>query len=225
MARYNLFGQVHKTLRSMLYETSIRLQQTNFSNEEDTAFALEKLNLVLNVFDKHEENEDNYILPAIRQYEPSVTDAFEKKHYEDHELAEKLRQLSKIYWKKTNEEDRLKIGRAINTTFTSFMNINIEHMGCEESVLNKILWRYYSDTEIMVINQRSNTSHEADRAGKSMSLLRGLTNDEIVGLLKAVEKNAPEHVFNSLFSIAEKELPGLRFNKVMESLTKGVLVA
>ena len=225
MARYNLFGQVHKTLKSMLYETSLTLQQTNYANPEDAEMSLEKLQLVLDVFDKHEENEDAYILPAIRQYEPSVTDSFEQKHSEDHELAEKLRQLAKAYWKKSTQEDRQKIGRAINTTFSSFMNVNIEHMSSEESVLNKILWRYYSDTEIMMINQRSNTSLKAEKGVYSISLLRGLSNEEIVGLLQAVEKNAPEHVFNSLFSITEKELPGNRFNKVMESLTKGVLVA
>ena len=94
----------------------------------------------------------------------------------------------------------------------------------EESELNKILWRYYSDTEIMVINQRSNTSLCGEK-NSQVSLLRGLSNEEIVGLLKAIEKNAPEHVFNSLFSITEKELPGNRFHKVMESLTSGALVA
>ena len=224
MGRYNLFGQVHKTLKSMLYETSLTLQQTNYADPDAADLSLEKLQLVLDVFDKHEENEDAYILPAIRQYEPSVTDSFEQKHTEDFELSEKLRQLAKAYWKKSTSEDRTKIGRAINTTFSSFMNMHIEHMTSEESVLNKILWRYYSDTEIMVINQRSNTSFNPEKIN-NVTLLRGLSNDEIVGLLKAVEKNAPEHVFNSLFSITEKELPGNRFHKVMESLTNGALVA
>ena len=224
MGRYNLFGQVHKTLKSMLYETSLTLQQTNYANPEAAEMSLEKLQLVLDVFDKHEENEDSYILPAISLYEPSVTDAFERKHNEDHELAEKLRQLAKVYWKKSTVDDRIKIGRAINTTFSSFMNLNIDLMTKEESELNKILWRYYSDTEIMVINQRSNTSLCGEK-NSQVSLLRGLSNEEIVGLLKAIEKNAPEHVFNSLFSITEKELPGNRFHKVMESLTSGALVA
>ncbi len=55
-------------------------------------------------------------------------------------------------------------------------------------------------------------------------MMRGLSNTEISGWLKAVEKNAPEIVFNNLFSIAEKELPHDRFRKVLENLTEGTMV-
>jgi hypothetical protein len=56
-------------------------------------------------------------------------------------------------------------------------------------------------------------------------MLRGLSNNEIVRWLKAVEKNAPEFVFNDLFATAEKELPNIRFRQVVEGLTEGQMVA
>ena len=35
MKRYNIFNQVHKGLRALLYETIIKLQQTDFTDTED----------------------------------------------------------------------------------------------------------------------------------------------------------------------------------------------
>jgi len=55
--------------------------------------------------------------------------------------------------------------------------------------------------------------------------MRGLSNTEISGWLKAVEKNGPEPMFAQLFSIAERELPQNRFRKVLENLTEGTMVA
>jgi len=40
-----------------------------------------------------------------------------------------------------------------------------------------------------------------------------------------VEKSAPEAVFQSLFVIAEKELPERRFHLVLEGLTEKALLA
>jgi hypothetical protein len=43
--------------------------------------------------------------------------------------------------------------------------------------------------------------------------------------MSAVGKNATDYVFNSLFAIAEKELPGIRYSKVIEGLTDGIMIA
>jgi hypothetical protein len=56
-------------------------------------------------------------------------------------------------------------------------------------------------------------------------MLRGLSNVEIAQWLRTVEKNAPEFVFNNLFSMAEKELPNARFRQVLEGLTEGAMLA
>jgi hemerythrin-like domain-containing protein len=44
-------------------------------------------------------------------------------------------------------------------------------------------------------------------------------------LVFPAEKNAPEPVFNNLFTAAEKELPNPRFRKILEGLTEGVMLA
>ncbi|HVZ57699.1 MAG TPA: hypothetical protein VG870_13660 [Chitinophagaceae bacterium] len=226
MARFNIFNQIHKALRALLYDTALTLQQTSFEQEAQAALALEKVRDVAEHFDKHAEHEDHFILPAILQYEPSVADAFEKEHVEDHALGHKLRGMLVAFDHAVTAEEKIQAGRDITTAFIHFMTFNLEHMAKEEVVLNGLLWRYYSDADLLALNQRivqSIPPQEANRVQPWM--MRGLNNTEIIQWLRAVERAAPEFVFNALFAVAEQELPAHRFRQIMEGYTDGVMVA
>lgn len=226
MTRFNIFNQIHKALRAMLYDTSLTLQQTYFADADEAETAMEKVRQVVDIFDGHAAHEDHFVLPAIQQYEPSLADAFEQEHVKNHALSEKLRGLLTVYNHAIKTEVKLETGQAINRAFIDFMIFNLEHMAKEETVLNKVLWRYYSDEEIKAINKRIVAAIPQDEmAVASAWMMRGLSNIEISGWLKAIEKNAPQPVFTQLFSIAEKELPENRFRKVLENLTEGTMVA
>lgn len=226
MSRFNIFNQIHKGLRAMLYDTALTLQQTDFSNPEEAEVAMGKVRVAVNLFDGHAAHEDHFILPAIQQYEPSLVDAFEQEHVEDHELSEKLRGLLTVYSYAIKPEVKIETGQSITRAFIEFMIFNLEHMAKEESVLNKVLWRYYTDDEIKAINQRIVAAvPQNEMIVASAWMMRGLNNAEISDWLKAVEKTAPRPVFSNLFSTAEKELPQDRFRKVIENLTAGTMVA
>jgi quinol monooxygenase YgiN len=226
MSRFNIFNAIHKALRAMLYDTSLTLQQTYFGDAEEAETALEKVRIAVDVFDEHAAHEDHFVLPAIQQYEPSLVDAFEQEHEKDHALSERLRGLLAVYRHAIKTEVKIETGQAINQAFIDFMIFNLEHMAKEETMLNKVLWRYYSDAEILAINQRIVASIPPQEiAIASAWMMRGMSNMEISGWLKGVEENAPEPVFTQLFSIAEKELPNDRFRKVLENLTEGTMVA
>lgn len=226
MSRFNIFNQIHKGLRAMLYDTALTLQQTNFTDPEEAEVAMGKVRAAVNLFDAHAAHEDHFVLPAIQQYEPSLVDAFEQEHVEDHVLSEKLRGLLTVYSYAIKPEVKLETGQSITRAFIEFMIFNLEHMAKEESVLNKVLWRYYTDDEIRSINQRIVAAiPQQELAVSTAWMLRGLSNDEISGWLKAVEKTAPAPVFSGLFNAAEKELPNDRFRRVIENLTEGTMVA
>ncbi len=226
MTRYNIFNQVHKALKAMLYESSLILQQTNFADTEEAETALEKVKQVVDMFDSHAAHEDEFILPVIGKYEPSVVDAFDQEHEKDHALTEKLRGLLVAYRHALKTEVKTETGQAILNAFIEFMIFNLEHMAKEETVLNKILWRYYTDAEIQVLSQKIVSSiSPCEQEMTSAWMMRGLSIKEISSWLKAVEKNAPAPVFSKLFSLAEKELPNDRFRKVLENLTEGTMVA
>ena len=223
--RFNIFNQIHKGLRALLYDTALLLQRTNFQDEYELQQAIERVQLVADLFDDHAHHEDEFVLPAIRQYEPSLVDAFEQEHVTDMKLAHNMRSsLEGLQLASFNVKPEM--GKEVIKCFSSFMLFNLEHMEKEESVLNKVLWRYYSDQEIIGIQQNIVKSLTPWGALHSSTwMMRGLNNAEIRDWLKAVEQTAPPDAFQQLYTLAEKELPLNRFQNVLESLTDGAMLA
>ncbi len=226
MQRYNIFHRVHKGLRALLYETAIQVQHTDFWNVEEAEELILRMEELVRLFDKHAHTEDHFVFPAVQKYEPSIVDAFEQEHKKDHLLGQLLSAAIDLYRNAEVITDKAQVGSQVNTAFVKFMVFNLEHMAKEEDVLNGILWRYYSDAELMAITREILAQVPAEYGQQySKWMLRGLNNEEITGWLKEVERSAPESVFQSLFVAAERELPGTRFRQVLEGLTEGAMLA
>lgn len=226
MKRYNIFNQVHKGLRVLLYETTIKLQQTDFTDAEDADEAVQQVKTILDLFDEHAHTEDTFILPAIVEYEPSVVDVFAQEHVKDLELSNRLNGLLQAFSLTISPDAKGEIGAAISTALFEFMLFNLEHMKKEEDVLNKLLWRYYTDDVLHGITMRIIANVPVDKMPLyNKWMMRGLSNTEIIHWLKEVKNNAPEFVFDSFVDLAVNELPEYRWQKVQEQLTEGAMLA
>ena len=153
MERYNLFNLVHKGLRASLFETALQLQQTDFTNENASEEAICRIKEVMVLFETHGQKEDQFLLPAVVSYEPSVVAIFEAEHKQDFRLSATLKEVIERLTPSQSFLERLITGREINQAFIRFLISNLEHMAKEEDILNRILWRYYSDDEIMSISR------------------------------------------------------------------------
>ncbi len=223
--RINIFNQIHKGLRALLYESSLLLQQTDFLDDQEMQTAVTRVTMVADLFDDHAHHEDKFILPAIQEHEPSIVDAFEREHAIDIKLTRALKNCLQAL-QMASPVVRPEMANVLYKTFVQFMVFNLEHMSKEETILNKILWRYYSDGEILAIQKNilaSLTPWSATNGSRWM--MRGLNNPEIVGWFKSIEESASEAAFQKLFAIAERELPERRFRHVLESLTERVMLA
>lgn len=207
MQRFNPFNMIHKALRAMLYDTALTLQQTYFGNEEEARSALKKVELVVHQFEEHAHHEDGYILPAIEAYEPGLVAAFEQEHIEDHQLGDKLTHLMNMFSATSSQEERIIAGSAISKAFIDFLTFNLVHMAREESVLNPVLWQYYTDEQLQEINAAIVASIPVEeKAIAAKWMLRGVNNKEAAVWLKGIRQSAPKHVFQSLLALAETEL-------------------
>ena len=225
MSRINVFNQIHKGLRAMLYDTALTLQQTHFADSDQSDAAVKKVRTTVEMINAHTAHEDHFIFPAIQEYEPSLVDVFTMEHLKNHSLSEKLVDSLVAHNHAVKPESKIEAGQALIRAFQEFMVYNLEHMTNEETVLNEILWRYYSDEEIEAISKRIVRSRRHDEEIVTTAwIMRGLSNTEISNWLKTVE-TASWQVFAQLYSIAEKELPNDRFRKVLEIFSRGTMVA
>jgi hypothetical protein len=162
----------------------------------------------------------------IAAYEPSVVASFEEEHVEDIRMGNQLNQRLDAYQSAQTDHEKEVIGRYINDAFVEFMVFNLKHMAKEEEIINKILWRYYSDDEIKQVSGQIAASIPAWMQDfYSKWILRGISNDEAVTWIHAIQKGMPQVVFQTLVSKAEQELPSVRFQKIVAGLSEGAQVA
>jgi len=192
MQRYNPFNMIHKALRNMMYDTALSLQQTWFADIHEAETAIEKVETIVHLFERHAHHEDSYVLPAIEKYDAALVQSFEDEHEEDLSLGNKLKNLINIYRNVYFEEERINAGSAICKASTDFMVFNLEHMGKEEILINKVLWEHYTDEQLLAINQQIVANIPAEEmAFTSKWMIRMINNHEAIVWLSKVKSAAP----------------------------------
>lgn len=226
MERFNSFNIIHKGLRAALYQTALQLQQTDFNEEGPAGEALDKVREIIMLFEGHAHKEDHFVLPMINEYEPSVVATFNAEHVEDERLGKELKNAADLLAACETPSEKASAGRALSESFVRFMVFNLEHMAKEEEIINKILWRYYSDDEIKAVTaQISKQDPPWIQEFYTTWMIRGINNDEAIGWMKAIERGVPPIAFQSLLQKAEKELPVNRYQKITRSLSEGIQLA
>jgi hemerythrin-like domain-containing protein len=226
MKRYNIFYEVHKGLRTMMYETAVQIQQTDFVNQEEAEQVLDQIKNLVELFDKHAYSEDRFVFAAVQPYEPAVVEAFEQEHVKDHALGESLARQLNLFSNAVSDDEKLRIGRLLYQAFIEFMIFNLQHMAKEEDSINKILWQKYNDEQLKGITANIIANiPPVQMAQFTKWMMRGLSNCEIAGWLKEVKNTAPDFVFQSLMQTASRELNIHRLQLVQESITEGAMVA
>lgn len=221
MQRYNIFNQIHKGLRVLLFDTATVLQQTDFTDLAQTDLAIEKVNKVLEMFKNHGDNEDEYILSLLKNADPGIASRFEEEHEIDENAARHLQSIIDYLLNTTDTNLRLETGRNLCYSFNEFVAFNLYHMNKEEIHLNPLLWNLYTDDQIRAISMRvvEKISPE-ENAFASYWMIKGMNNIEIAEWLKAVRAGAPPEAFQGLMQIAEIELHVKRFKSLKDALTE-----
>ncbi|MFD2573864.1 hemerythrin domain-containing protein [Spirosoma soli] len=216
--RYNVFNQIHKGLRGMLYDTALRLQQTDFSQPQASQ-ALEPLHQVLVYFDDHAEHEDRCILPHIHKHSAQLVDEFEKDHEVDHRLTQTLFGHIQEWETANSASQREAIGQQILFAFNDFIAFNLYHMNKEETVLIDLLWQHYTDADIQQMQQAILQSIPPQTLmAESRWMMRSINDKEVIGWLSGVKQEAPAFVYDTFLQMAQEELPAERLANVQAAL-------
>jgi hypothetical protein len=207
MTRYNPFHRIHKALRALLYDTSLLLQRTDFTIEQEAEEAVARLQVVITLFQKYQFSEDRWVLPAMMAYEPGVAVSFEEDHEEAYEMGNKVAALVENLRTLSLPIEKQTVGAKIMAAFEDFLLFNVVHLSREEQFINKMMWRYYTDAELQKIAwEIIGATDPSVGCTYSRWLFRGLNNNEIIRWLKEVRTIARENDFNNLLKTAEAEL-------------------
>jgi len=226
MQRYNSFNLIHKALRAMMYDTALTLQQTDFTDPAESEKALKKVETVIEQFEQHAYHEDAFMLPAIANFEPALVAAFEEEHVVDNELGNRIKIVLKIFKSLELDEEKVNCGSCVNKAFRDFIVFNLEHMAKEESDINQVLWKHFTDEELHRLNAKLTASIPLDQKMLTMKwMLRSINKVEAIEFLKAVKRSTPAFVFQSVIDLAETELPAEIKTEVLEGVMEIEMLA
>lgn len=209
--RYNVFNNIHKGLRTMLFSSQIKWQQTDFTSPE-AAGMIADLEIVLRYYDVHANHEDNFILSKIIQLEPQIAAALEEDHVVDHELSQQLRVLLNEWKMASSGDTKESAAMAAFYALNQFIAFNLYHMNKEETVLLPLLWKHFSDAEILIMQDNIIASIDPEiLIEESRWMMRSISNPEIQQWLGGVKMSAPDFVYHSFVQMAAEELPKERY--------------
>lgn len=209
--RYNVFNNIHKGLRTMLFSIQIKWQQTDFTSPEAAA-TITSLETVLYYYDEHANHEDKFILLNIVQQEPKIAAALEEDHIVDHELSRKLRNMLSQLKEASSNEAKEAAAAAVFYALNEFIAFNLYHMNKEETILLPLLWKHFSDADVLSMEQRIIASINPEvLIEESRWMMRSINNPEIAAWLGDVKKGAPDFVYSSFVQMASEELATERF--------------
>ncbi len=215
--RINIFNIIHKSLRAILYDTSMLLQQTDFSNEEEMERCIKKIESVIRLFAGHAHKEDTVILPVIKKYDADTAALFDSEHGTDEMLSDQMTNKIDALRYASTKELKDKAGRQLYYLFIEFVAFNLIHMNKEERLLNEILWEHYSDEELLELSNTIKSKVSREEMEELLPwMLKGISNMELIQFLMTVKDNAPAQDFGTVFQIAENLLPAERWDKVKE---------
>ncbi|MDF2188568.1 hypothetical protein [Paraflavitalea sp. CAU 1676] len=222
MERYNVFTRVHKGLRAFLFETAMTVQQTDFSVTEEAEAVMGRIGEALYYFNQHSLYIERLLFPYIIDHNPGLIAIFRQQYQSNVVQAQRLRGVMNAFGHAANQQEQVAAGHPILKAYTGFLITQLDSMAREDNLLNAVLWRYYTDEELMALEKEIVTKMSPrDLATLSKWVIRGMNNAEIIEWLRTIERCSVASVFISFFSSAEQELPEERWQKIQEALAEG----
>ncbi|MBV9986962.1 MAG: hemerythrin domain-containing protein [Chitinophagaceae bacterium] len=217
--RFNPFHQIHQGLRALLYEASIAVQHTNFTNAYRVGITLGLVEEMIELFESHAHTEDNLVFPMVAAFAPDVVDAFEAQHLRDHELSRELTECIALCRTAPSDTGKRLAGQQLQRALGEFTAFNLSHMNQEESMALELMRQHYTDEELYAKEAEIVASLSQEHKERSARwMLKGLAEHEIVAWYRRLKTNAPSFTFESYLKLAKNVLDEEKFRRVTEEL-------
>jgi Hemerythrin HHE cation binding domain len=180
---FSIYGPIHKGLRHAISTILVRIGTTSFADDAAVTSVLDDLDVVLHLNAQHLVHEDTFIRPLLEARGASILGSIDAAH-EDHAKAlNDLRTLAASV-RENSGTKRVALGRVLYLQVAIFAADNLLHMGEEEQVVEPLLFRAYTEAELLEAHGRLVASIPPDEMLISLRfMVAGSSPEERVALL------------------------------------------
>lgn len=221
--RFDMYCAVHKGLRAFMADTLQKVGRTDPFDPVECQESAEQLRSLLHVCAQHLMHENRFVHPAMERRAPGSTVAVAHEH-EGHEaeIAALTAWLERAL--KASKSEAAGAWHWLYLALSQFVAENHEHMLLEERDHNAVLWRHYSDDELLAIHDELVASIAADEMALHMRwMLPQLSHPERVALLGGMRQGMPPEVFATQLDMARPLLNARAWHKLQAAFKDEVV--
>ncbi|MBI3382799.1 MAG: hypothetical protein HY019_12405 [Aquabacterium sp.] len=220
--RFNLYQGVHKGLRAFMADTLVRVGSTDYTDAQERQEAADVVRTLLHICGEHLKHENDFLHTAMERRAPGSSASCAQEHVEHvaniDALSGCLRQALAA-----TEVQQASAWQRLYQLLSLFVADNYEHMLLEEREHNAVLWRHFSDEELIEIHDALLASVPADEMAHHFRwILPQLSHPERVEMLSGMRQGMPPEVFASQLDMARPLLNARAWHKLQAALKSEV---
>jgi iron-sulfur cluster repair protein YtfE (RIC family) len=199
--RFDLYGPIHKAIRTALGDLVIRMGKTTFANESAARRTVGELDELLTWCDEHIEHEIQFIHPRLAERLPNALAKIDDGHDDHTRLVTELRALIAGVRSASTTDLRMLAGKTLYLHFTTFVAETLAHMVEEERVLQPLMQRFFTDEELLAMNNALVQSLPPEKMfADAARMLVALNGTERAAMLAGARTTVPPPVLQALLA-------------------------
>jgi iron-sulfur cluster repair protein YtfE (RIC family) len=199
--RLDLFRNVHKGIRVMLFDLVQKAGRTDFTDITSVAVLRAQVRDTFELLESHAHNEDQFVMPMLRVAVPDLADEFGAAHEAQEAELPALR--AGLEALDTSSADTARLGHVFVVRLGRIAGDLLMHMSDEETIINPALWSAYSDEELLVTERRLVGAIPPEKMSRYLRwMLPAMNLPERVGFLSML----PPPVFDFVRAVAKQVL-------------------
>ena len=218
-ARYNIYSKVHKSLRTRLLDTGLKIQITDFSKPGTAKETLMILKETISSFEIHLK-EDAFIFHSIASSAPYIVAMLEKENTKNRKMSVVIAEKTERYELLRTRTERINFGTDLQAVFFEFAAAVLHNMNREETIINELLWTNYTDNELAEMEEEIVKRLAPATIGfQSMEELNTMTNIEIVKWISRLFETATPLIAGKLMRMARSIIPPERWDVISNNFS------
>lgn len=203
--RPDLYRDVHKGIRALLFALLDRAGRTDFSDVAAVVslrtFAREGFDLL----ESHAAHESETLHPVVALHAPQLGGRLDADHEDQHA---RMHELTLALDAVDSAEDRLARGAAFCLSLSRLTGELLVHMADEEQVAMPALWAALDDEALIALHQRILAGiSPAETMAFLGWMLPAMAPADRLDLLSGMRRGAPPEVFAAVYELARRVLP------------------
>ena len=219
MARHEIYRNIHKAIRRVVYSEALALGSADFRDQKSMRESLEQLRGTITLLQEHAGHEETILHPALESRVPGITRSFEENHEGDERLFDRIRGLGSQIEAAQDNDQRVALGNQLYGIFNTYIGDYLGHLDREEAELEQALWDHFTDEELVAIDHQLMGSIPHERMAVWVSVICNSWNaSELTAILAVMKQGAPPDAFAGMLKMMEQATPAAIWETVRKAL-------